>query len=93
MTSANRLMIRASIRGLLRVADGSLAKELRGVLKRDDDYASAGKPVCDWDDKAAREIETFERIKRSDAAQVEQRRREVQQFVVVLKNSPQPRAK
>jgi hypothetical protein len=48
-------MIRASIRGLLRVADGPLAKELRGVLKRDDDYGSAGKPPCDWDDKAARE--------------------------------------
>jgi hypothetical protein len=48
-------MIRASIRGLLGVADGELAKELRGVLVRDDDYVSAGKPVCDWDDKAARE--------------------------------------
>ena len=48
-------MIRASIRGLLRAADGSLAKELRDVLKRDDDYGSAGKPACDWDDKAARE--------------------------------------
>ena len=50
-------------------------------------YKRAGK-----DDQAAREIETFERIKRSDAAQVEQRRREIQQFVVVLKNSPQSRA-
>ena len=48
-------MIRAAIRGLLRVADGTLGAELRGVLKRDDDYATAGKPVCDWDDKAARE--------------------------------------
>lgn len=48
-------MIRASIRGLLRAADPSLAGELRGVLKRDDDYVSAGKPSCDWDDKAARE--------------------------------------
>jgi hypothetical protein len=48
-------MIRASIRGLLRVAGESLATELRGVLKRDDDYAAAGKPVCDWEDKAARE--------------------------------------
>lgn len=43
-------------------------------------------------DKAAQELETFERIKRSDAAQVEQRRREIQQFVVVLKNSPPPPA-
>lgn len=48
-------MIRSSIRGLLRVADEMLAAELRGALKRDDDYASAGKPACDWDDKAARE--------------------------------------
>lgn len=48
-------MIRASIRGLLRVASASLVKELRGVLKRDDDYMSAGKPTCEWDDKAARE--------------------------------------
>jgi len=48
-------MIRCSIRGLLRVADERLATELRGVLKREDDYASAGKPACDWEDKAARE--------------------------------------
>ena len=38
-----------------RVADGELAAELRAVLRRDDDYASAGKPVCDYDDPAARE--------------------------------------
>jgi hypothetical protein len=48
-------MIRASIRGLLRVADESLATGVRGVLKRDDDYVAAGKPACDWDDKPARE--------------------------------------
>jgi hypothetical protein len=48
-------MIRASIRGLLRVADEALASALRGVLRRDDDYATAGKPACEWDDKAARE--------------------------------------
>jgi hypothetical protein len=48
-------MIRASIRGLLRVAEAPLVAELRGVLKRDDDYATAGKPVCDWEDKPARE--------------------------------------
>ena len=28
---------------------------MRAALQRDDDYASAGKPVCDWDDQAARE--------------------------------------
>jgi Transposase DDE domain/Transposase domain (DUF772) len=48
-------MIRSAIRGLLRVAADSLATEMRGVLKRDDDYTAAGKPVCDWEDKAARE--------------------------------------
>jgi hypothetical protein len=48
-------LIRSAIRGLLAVADGPLELELRGVLKRDDDYAKAGKPVCDWEDKAARE--------------------------------------
>jgi hypothetical protein len=48
-------MIRSAIRGLLRVVDDSVAAELRGVLQRDDDYTAAGKPVCDWEDKAARE--------------------------------------
>jgi hypothetical protein len=38
-------MIRSAIRGLLRVATKPLAVELRGVLKRDDDYVSAGKPA------------------------------------------------
>jgi hypothetical protein len=33
-----------------------LAAKLRGVLARDDDYAGPGKPVCDWDDPAAREV-------------------------------------
>jgi hypothetical protein len=48
-------MIRAAIRGVLRVAEEPVVMELRGILKRDDDYASAGKPVCDWDDTPARE--------------------------------------
>jgi Transposase DDE domain/Transposase domain (DUF772) len=48
-------MIRASIRGLLGVADSELVKELRRVIVRDDDYTSAGKPACDWEDKGARE--------------------------------------
>jgi hypothetical protein len=42
-------------RGLLKAADAELEAQLRGLLGRDDDYASAGKPVCDWDDRAARE--------------------------------------
>ena len=48
-------LIRSAIRGLLKAAGEVLAAELRAVLGRDDDYAGAGKPVCDWDDEAARE--------------------------------------
>jgi len=52
-------LIRSAIRGLLRAADGDrdrpqLGGMLRGVLERDDDYAVAGKPACDYDDRAAR---------------------------------------
>lgn len=48
-------MIRSAIRGLLRVAGEPLQAELRGGLRRDDDYASAGKPACDWTDEKARD--------------------------------------
>ena len=48
-------LIRSAIRGLLREADDELEAQLRRVLKRDDDYRSAGKPACDWEDAAARE--------------------------------------
>jgi hypothetical protein len=48
-------LLRSAVRGLLRVCDGGLEGELRGLLSRDDDYRSAGKPVCDYDDRAARE--------------------------------------
>src|SRR5512136_396189 len=51
-------LIRAAIRGLLKEArepDSALEAQLRGVLKREDDYRDAGKPVCDWDDQAARD--------------------------------------
>jgi Tfp pilus assembly protein PilF len=34
--------------------------------------------------RAAEELQAFERLKQSDAAAVEQRRREIRQFVVVL---------
>jgi len=47
-------LVRSAIRGLLKAA-GSLDGELHGVLRRDDDYAAAGKPACDYDDPAARE--------------------------------------
>jgi IS5 family transposase len=50
--------LRASIRKVLVALDqvGSpLAARVRTVLLRDDDYATSGKPPCDWDDRAARE--------------------------------------
>lgn len=47
-------LIRSAIRQLLKAADAVLAAELRAVLERDDDYSTAGKPVCDWDDSDAR---------------------------------------
>ena len=50
--------LRAAIRRLLTVADRDdteLAAAVRAVLTRDDDYATVGKPPCDWDDQAARE--------------------------------------
>jgi hypothetical protein len=48
-------LVRSAIRALLAAADAVLAVRLRAVLARDDDYAAAGKPVCDYDDPAARE--------------------------------------
>src|SRR5712692_53557 len=48
-------LVRSAIRGLLGAGDSELGGELRRVLRRDDDYAAAGKPVCDYDDPAARE--------------------------------------
>lgn len=47
-------LLRSGIRGLLKVADAELEARLRAVLTRDDDYKSAGKPVCAWDDAEAR---------------------------------------
>jgi hypothetical protein len=47
-------LVRSAIRGLLAVCDRELEAELRGLLRRDDDYRSAGKPVCDYDDPDAR---------------------------------------
>ena len=47
-------LLRSAIRGLLRVGSAALSSDIRAVLTRDDDYVSAGKPSCDWDDAAAR---------------------------------------
>ena len=50
--------LRAAIRKLLASAEQAgqldLAAAVRAALSRDDDYATVGKPPCDWDDKAAR---------------------------------------
>src|SRR3954462_11986499 len=48
-------LVRSAIRGVLRACDGELEAELRGLLGRHDEYLSAGKPTCDYDDKDARE--------------------------------------
>ena len=47
-------LLRSGIRGLLAAA-GPREQELRPLLRRDDDYATSGKPLCDWEDRAARE--------------------------------------
>src|ERR671936_29212 len=44
----------AAIRGVLRVAEGRLEAELRGVLASGEEYTSLAKPPIDWDDQAAR---------------------------------------
>ncbi|HVL98503.1 MAG TPA: transposase [Egibacteraceae bacterium] len=49
-------LIRSAIRGLLRAAPAALAAAIRAALVRHDDYTAAGKPPCDWDDAAAREL-------------------------------------
>ena len=47
-------LVRSAIRGLLAVCEAGLEAELRGLLCRDDDYCTAGKPSCDYDDPQAR---------------------------------------
>src|SRR4051794_25998738 len=47
-------VVGSAIRGVLRACDGELEAGLRGLLGRDDDYRAAGKPVCDYEDAAAR---------------------------------------
>ena len=52
------IQLRAAMRKVLWAADAvdpELAGAVRGALTRDDDYASLGKPPCDWDDPKARE--------------------------------------
>ena len=52
------IQLRAAIRKVLTAADRAdppLAGAVRAALTRDDDYATVGKPPCDWDDPKARE--------------------------------------
>ena len=49
-------LIRSGIRGVFKAAGAGLGAELRSVIGRDDDYAAAGKPVCDYDDPLARKV-------------------------------------
>jgi len=46
-------LVRSAIRGVLAGAEDR-EPALRAVLRRDDDYRTAGKPVVDWDDADAR---------------------------------------
>ena len=51
--------LRSAIRKLLRALNltgDPLLERVRAVLVRDDDYATPGKPPCDWDDRSAREL-------------------------------------
>ena len=48
-------LVRSAIRGVLAVCDAELEVQLRVALDRDDDYRTAGGPVCDYDDPQARE--------------------------------------
>jgi hypothetical protein len=48
-------LLRGAIRGLLRACPAELAALVWAALARDDNYVSVGKPVCDWEDPAARE--------------------------------------
>src|SRR6202008_3818270 len=52
------IALRAAIRKVLAGADRvnpQLATAVRATLTRDDDYATLGRPPCDWDDPKARE--------------------------------------
>ncbi len=63
--------LRASIRKLLRALDqdaGLLAAKLKAGLRRDDEYATPGKPPCDWDDPAAKEALVDDLVKDALAA-------------------------
>jgi len=47
--------LRAAIRKVLATVGPAIAAKIRARLRRDDDYATIGKPPCDWDDRGARD--------------------------------------
>jgi len=63
--------LRAVIRKLLGALDqeaSPLAAAVRAVLVRDDEYATPGKPPCDWDDREAREALVDALVRDANAA-------------------------
>ncbi|MGH9029079.1 MAG: IS1182 family transposase [Acidimicrobiales bacterium] len=63
--------VRAVIRKLLVALDqeaSPLASEVRAALVRDDEYATPGKPPCDWDDRSAREALVDALVRDANAA-------------------------
>jgi len=64
--------LRAAIRMVLSAAEQvgelGLAAVVRAALTRDDDYATVGKPPCDWDDQAARDALVDALVRDADAA-------------------------
>jgi hypothetical protein len=72
-------LLGAAIRGLLKVAEGRLEAELRGVLAGAD-YQSLAKPQIDWDDQAAR------------ALLVDMRARDAHTVLALLQGRPLPAA-
>ena len=83
-------LVRSAIRGVLAVA-GDLEAELRARLRREDDYASAGKPVCDYEDRAAREalVDALARdaqalLQRLDKRQLEDRLKQAAELLAAV---------
>ncbi len=60
--------LRSAIRKVLTTVGAAMAGLVRAALVRDDDYASIGKPPCDWDDVAAREALVDALVKDAHAA-------------------------
>jgi hypothetical protein len=63
--------LRAGVRKLLAALDrerSPIAGEVRASLVRDDEYATPGKPPCEWDDRTAREALVDALVRDANAA-------------------------